>query len=116
MHGGELSTAAASTLRHHYERRTARGEDEPSSDIDVVLVSARNKPSRQADAVRERITAALPESGHKVSLVALGPDDVRRLASEGAEFWRGLERDAVVLVGDAPIGVLESLAGRKAHS
>lgn len=38
----------------------ARGEDTPTSDVDIALVSARPEPSAQADALREAIAAALP--------------------------------------------------------
>jgi predicted nucleotidyltransferase len=88
----------------------ARSEDAPTSDIDVAVASGDVDPTPQADALREAIAAASPAQAHRVSVVALGPADVRRLAGEGAGFWRDLERDAVVLAGDAPAGVLERLA------
>lgn len=88
----------------------ARGEDEPTSDIDIALVSAVAEPTAQADTLREAIASALPGRAHRVSVVALGPGDVRRLAGEDAAFWRELERDAVVLTGDAPVGVLDRVS------
>ena len=87
----------------------ARNEDHPGSDIDVAIATADRDPTPQADALREAITAAAPQHAHRVSVVAIGPADVSRLAGEGAGFWRDLERDAVVLAGDAPAGVLERL-------
>jgi predicted nucleotidyltransferase len=94
----------------------ARGEDEPTSDVDVALVSALPEPTPQADALRDAIAAALPAREHRVSVIAFGPADVRRLAGEDAEIWRELARDAVVLAGDAPAGVLEHVlrAGSRA--
>lgn len=84
----------------------ARGEDTPMSDVDIALVSARPEPSAQAAALREAIAAALPTREHRVSVIAFAPADVRRLAADGAEIWSELLRDAAVLVGDDPAGVL----------
>jgi DNA-binding transcriptional ArsR family regulator len=83
----------------------ARGEDEGTSDIHLALVSAESQPTAQADALRDAISLALPARAHRVSVVALGLDDVERLVGQGAELWRELERDAVVLAGDAPADV-----------
>lgn len=90
----------------------ARGHDDPASDIDVALVSAESQPTSQAEALRQAIDGALPAWAHRISVIALGPDDVRRLVRQKAEFWRELERDAVVLAGEAPAGVRELVAER----
>jgi predicted nucleotidyltransferase len=94
----------------------ARGEDAPSSDVDIAVASGEADPTFQADALREAVAAAVPEQAHRISVVAIGPADVRRLAGESAGFWRDLDRDAVVLAGDAPAGVLERLAQRDVGS
>lgn len=91
----------------------ARGVDEPSSDIDVALVSALSEPTPQADALRNAISAELHGREHRVSVIALAPGDVARLARTSATFWRELERDAVVLAGDAPDGALEQVKRKK---
>lgn len=91
----------------------ARGEDSQQSDIDVAIVSLRAQPTSQADALREAIAKKLPARAHRISVVALGPADVRRLAGSGAKFWRELERDAVVLAGEGPIGIRERFSARK---
>lgn len=88
----------------------ARGEDEPTSDIDIAIASVDQDPTPQAEALREALAATAPERAHRVSVIALGPRDVRRLAGESAGLWRDLERDAVVLAGDAPTDVFERLA------
>lgn len=88
----------------------ARGEDTPTSDIDIALVSALPEPSGQAEVLRDAIAATLPAREHRVSVVAFAPADVRRLAAEGAEIWTAIQRDAAVLVGYAPAGVLQQLA------
>jgi predicted nucleotidyltransferase len=88
----------------------ARGEDTPTSDVDIAMVSARPQPSAQAEALREAIATALPARAHRVSVIAFAPADVRRLAAESAEIWTELLRDAAVLVGDGPAGVLEHVS------
>jgi predicted nucleotidyltransferase len=90
----------------------ARGEDEPASDVDVAIVSALPDPSGQADALRSGIATALPALGHRISVIAFALEDVRRLAAEGAEIWTEIVRDAAVLAGDDPTGVLERVSGK----
>lgn len=92
----------------------ARGEDTPTSDVDIAMVSAQPDPAAQADALRETIANALPARAHRVSVIAFAPADVRRLAAERAEIWTELLRDAAVLVGDDPSGVLEHVSAEKA--
>jgi predicted nucleotidyltransferase len=87
----------------------ARGADTPASDIDVALVTAGAEPAEQADALSESITTELGGGDRRVSVIALGPRDVARLARTKAKFWTELRRDAVVLAGDAPNGLLEQV-------
>lgn len=86
----------------------ARGEDDAASDVDIALVSADPHPSVQADAFREAIANALPDRARRVAVAGLALKDVRRLARARGKFWRELERDAVVLFGDAPAGIRQS--------
>lgn len=88
----------------------ARGKDQPTSDVDVALISGEDQPSSQADALREGLADALSGRADRVSVIALGLSDVRRLAEQRAKLWRELERDAVVLLGEAPAGVLERVS------
>ena len=88
----------------------ARGEDVPTSDIDIALVSAEEDPTTQLYALREAVVAAIPESEHRISLIGFGPRDVRRHVKEGAEVWQAMTRDAVVLAGDDPVAVVERTA------
>lgn len=87
----------------------ARGADTPTSDIDVAIVTAGARTADQADAVREGIRTELGEEDHRVSVIALGPKDVARLARTNSKFWSELRRDAVVLAGEAPDGLLKQL-------
>ena len=92
----------------------ARGEDTPVSDVDIAMVSAQPEPSAQADALREAIATTLQSRAQRVSVIAFAPADVRRLAAERAEIWTELVRDAAVLIGDDPAGVLEHVSAEEA--
>ena len=61
------------------------------------------------DVLRDAVSNSLPGWAHRISLVALGLNDVARLIGEGPVFWRELERDAVVLAGEAPGGIRERM-------
>lgn len=79
----------------------ARGEDRPDSDLDLVI--ATRDGCRVPSSARLR--SALEEPAERLSftpsIVALDPDDVRRIAG-GDPWWRNLVRDALMLKGDAP--------------
>jgi predicted nucleotidyltransferase len=85
----------------------ARGEDHPSSDIDVALVSMARQPSRQEERLRDEIASTIPARAGRISVVALEGQDLRKMATAPSAFWRRLERDAVVLAGDSPAAVRE---------
>ena len=85
----------------------ARGEDHTGSDIDIALVTADPHPTAQADALRDAVSKARAASTDRVSVIAMGPEDVRRAARKKTPFWHNLERDAVVLLGDAPTAVVD---------
>ena len=94
----------------------ARGEDQPTSDIDIALVSALPDPGPQAEILRKKIARALPEREQRVSVIALAPSDVRRMAREGADLWNALVHDAAVLAGYDPVGLLEQVSGGAASA
>ena len=91
----------------------ARGEDDPSSDIDIALVSPLSHAGAQADALRQALAAALPQQTHRVSVVAFSRRDIQRLVSEEAPLWKDIVRDAVVLAGSDPLAMMESLPSRE---
>ena len=85
----------------------ARGEDHATSDIDVALVTPEADAVAQADALREAVARTGVVSAERVSVVTMAPPDVRRAARTKTAFWENLKRDAVVLLGEAPIAVLQ---------
>lgn len=84
----------------------ARGEDHAGSDIDIALVTPAAESGAQADALRDAVSQAHAASAERVSVVIMGPADVRRAAGERTPFWNTLARDAIVLLGDAPGDIL----------
>lgn len=80
----------------------ARGTDTPDSDIDVAFVSAASALAIDAEIFRERLTQIVPGRANRISVISFTPEELRKIAKEGTRFWRELERDAVVVLGDAP--------------
>lgn len=81
---------------------TARGADRPDSDIDVALVSNARAPSVVAEGFRESLAELNPPRANRVSVVVFSVDEIRRTAKSRTRFWREMERDAVVVLGDSP--------------
>jgi predicted nucleotidyltransferase len=93
----------------------ARGEDDAASDIDIALVTAAPESGAQADALRDAVLRTRAASAERVSVITMGPADVRRAARAKTPFWNNLRRDAVVLLGDAPADVLARANRRTKH-
>lgn len=90
----------------------ARGTDTPDSDTDVAFVSSASAPTIDAEIFRERLTQITPERASRISVISFNPEELRKIAKEGTRFWRELERDAVVVFGDAPASFKPRLKGK----
>ncbi|MBC9176179.1 helix-turn-helix domain-containing protein [Pseudoroseomonas ludipueritiae] len=88
----------------------ARGEDRADSDLDLALVGEPAALPRLADAFRDALVAPAGRMGFSPSVVALGTDDVARLAGQCDPWWMGVTRDAVPLVGQRPDDLAMALA------
>lgn len=86
----------------------ARGEDRPSSDIDVAVVCAPDRAFNVAAMVREKLSRAWRRLDLNASVVGIDVDDIARLEREEDPWWLAVKRDAVVVMGPAP----ESYLGR----
>lgn len=93
----------------------ARGTDTPDSDIDVALVTYPSVPAIDAETFRESLARIAPERASRISVISLTPGELRKIAKERTSFWRELERDAVVILGDSPAS-FKSPVKRKARS
>lgn len=80
----------------------ARGTDAADSDIDIAFVSNASTPAIDAETFRERLAQTAPERARRISVISFTPNELRKIARERTHFWRELERDAVIVFGDAP--------------
>jgi len=92
----------------------ARGTDTSDSDIDVALVSYASSPAIDAETFRETLAQLAPGRASRISVISLTPGELRKIAKERTRFWRELERDAVIVVGDSPAS-FKSQVKRKAR-
>jgi predicted nucleotidyltransferase len=89
---------------------TARGEDDPASDLDIVLVVSATDVESAVAAYRESLNGMMETERVPVSVVGLSQDDVRRLAAGNDPWWRSLVSDTQPVLGSPP----DSLAARLA--
>lgn len=82
----------------------ARGNDSHASDIDIALVTGAPNAGEQAMALRKHLGHTLDMEGDRISVIAMRPTDVRKMAAKNSKLWRQLQRDVVVLAGDSPSG------------
>jgi predicted nucleotidyltransferase len=90
----------------------ARGEDRPDSDLDIAMVASIDLDAEKS-AFRDALRALEAEWRFSASVVALGPEDVRRLAQEGDPWWLALLAEAVPLAGPDPVTLAASLSVRQ---
>jgi predicted nucleotidyltransferase len=87
---------------------TARAEDSPGSDVDVVVVAEEDLVGVVLDQMRELLRSVADELGVELALVGAAPGDVRR-ADAGDPWWVGVSRDAVPIAGPDPKTLLAGL-------
>jgi predicted nucleotidyltransferase len=85
----------------------ARGEDQPGSDLDLVLVGTESPSPASLDALRDALLAAGATLGFAASVVGLGAADIARLSRTRDPWWAEVARDAIVIEGRRP----DELAG-----
>jgi predicted nucleotidyltransferase len=85
----------------------ARGEDGPTSDIDLAVVTAGDDATALSEALREALASSVPLHADRMSVIGFTVTDAARLARDGAPIWGELAREAVVLAGESPADVLE---------
>jgi predicted nucleotidyltransferase len=100
-----LLSALRDVLSAHTEVRSAwlygsvaRGEDTPTSDLDVTVVVTDNSSE---GGLRDDLDGLETRFGIDVSLIVLTSKDIRGHGRHDP-WWAGLERDAQILVGLSP--------------
>jgi len=91
---------------------TARGEDRPGSDLDVVVV-ARRAAEKVAESTRHALRSAADRLGFVPSVTAITPADAVRLAKARHPWWADVARDAIVLLGARPEALARSHRGAR---
>lgn len=87
----------------------ARGDDQPTSDLDIAVVTTPGARSRIDNAIREQLRTAEGRLLFTASLMMIGTDDLLRLARERAPWWKGVLKDGRPIVGDRPEALLKHL-------
>lgn len=81
----------------------ARGEDEPGSDLDLLLVVDGDETAdREANRFRDLLADLEREHQITISVVPMSTSDVERMAGAGEPLWKELMRDAVAWHGGRP--------------
>jgi predicted nucleotidyltransferase len=80
----------------------ARGGDQMRSDVDLAVVGEGGQVEDQAEQLREALDEIASEHRIRPSVITLTVKEARSMAERGTAFWKNLDRDAIVLVGDTP--------------
>ena len=81
---------------------TARGDDKPTSDLDVVLVINGGDVESTSSAYQQALSDIIDAERVSLSVIGLSDDDVRRLVRDKDVWWRNLVSDAQPLIGRSP--------------
>lgn len=91
----------------------ARGEDRPTSDLDVAVVAAPGDAPAAEYRIRETLLNAEEELVFRASVVALDTNDIVQLADQKDPLWADLRADAMPIFGDFPEVLLQGLMRAK---
>lgn len=101
QHGLQRGLASQKEIRSAWlYGSVARGEDEPRSDVDVVLV-LNDDTLDTAHRARDAVQALGDRLNVHISAVVLTPTELARLPDDDP-WWSGVRRDAKVLTGGRP--------------
>jgi len=91
----------------------ARGDDTPTSDLDLVLVTSNTDVESASATYKEALSGMTDAERVSLSVVGLSQADVRRLAADNDPWWHNLVSDAQPVVGPAPEVLAARLAATK---
>lgn len=84
----------------------ARGEEEPFSDIDLLIVTENNDGIGVQDVLEERAVDFLKQYGNVLSLHILSLDEFRSLYHQRDEVLRAILAEGRVVVGQSPLELI----------
>ncbi|MDP3896930.1 MAG: nucleotidyltransferase domain-containing protein, partial [Mesorhizobium sp.] len=80
----------------------ARGEDGPTSDLDIAVILSSEALRDTLDDIRDALRAAGENLGFNPSVVGLAPEDAARLSNSGDPWWKAVDSDASTVLGARP--------------
>lgn len=95
-------TAAPDVLAVWVYGSVARGDDAPTSDVDVALVLPGDDLEPAIDGYRAELAQMLDQEKADLSVVGLAAADVLRLAEGDDSWWRNVAADAIPVFGPSP--------------
>lgn len=97
-----VSTARPNALAAWIYGSVARGQDRPDSDLDIAVVLSSTEPESAFQEIRDALVVPGEELGFNPLVVGLAPEDVARLSSTEDPWWKGVEADALTILGSRP--------------
>lgn len=88
---------------------SARQEDAPRSDIDVMLVSDERHLQDHLQELRDRILKLRSTLARRASVTGMTEAELTTLSRRNARMWGSLKRDAVPLLGKSPEELVREL-------
>jgi len=92
----------------------SRGEDTPSSDIDVAVIVPDSAPQNAYSIVRSIVDKSFERIADVPSVVVLRPSEIAELKRSNDPWWTAVKNEAVVLFGDSP-EIVEQNPSTKSH-
>lgn len=90
----------------------ARGEDRPTSDLDIAVVTTEDRRGAIIDPMKEALHVSGEALGFRPSIVGITEQDVVRNVRDATPWWIEVARDALALLGPRPDELARQLSLR----
>ena len=90
---------------------SARREDVPHSDIDVMLVSDERHLETHLQELRDRAWKVRSPLAKRANVTGMSDKDFKTLPRRQPRLWNNLKRDAIPLLGSSPDELMRELRG-----
>ena len=92
---------------------SARREDVPQSDIDVMIVTEERHLESQSQELRDRVWKLRLPLASRANVTGMSEKDFLSLQRRQPRLWTNIKRDAIPLLGKAPDELLKELRGER---